>query len=694
MNYFLIFCVSPWCIQRLQDERPGFLSKALREHCRAECICCQNHPSRLLICSHVSLIVTGKIVKKILIVLFISIILPFMTAALVPGQGMKDYAEKAYAEKDLDLKIRYWTLAIQQWTPEDGNRLRARLLYNRGYAYGKKGLTMKALEDLNQALELDPAFDRAYNNRGGILASLGKPARAVDDYTRAIKNNPEYAEAYYNRANARTELGQYPQAVDDYSSALKIRPDYASAYNNRGIVYSMTGDLERAMKDYNRAIEIDKNDPVYYNNRAVSHARRNDYEKALSDFSKAIAMDPYNASLYRNRGIIHHRKKEFRLAQSDYSSALKFNPSDTEARSNLKLAEKGRGFAYTEKPIRKTTEDDIKPAEKNSVDRAVALLKKGNNVGAIREFNRILEQDPNNETALLGRAHSYSGRGDYVKAGEDITRALRLSADDPVLYYNRGTLFYIRGRFKDAMKDFNRCLQLDHGYVEAYINRGSTALFLMDMERSLSDFNRALEIRPDSAVAYGNRGVVYFYTGSYDHAIEDFTRASMAEPGSELHLLNRGIVRFAMADNGGALKDFEKVLSISPGNYCARVWKIFLLSGVSVKDYAVYTDKLKKTLPKNNRKWAVQLLLFAAGSISDKTLIQRARDGSEAERKTRLTEGYFFIGLRSLTVRRHPSEASFYFKQCMEQGKRITYHYELSKLLISKKVNKPTESMQ
>ena len=59
--------------------------------------------------------------------------------------------------------------------------------------------TPKPIKDYNQAIELNPQNEKAYNNRGIAKVSLKEYEEAEKDYNQAIELNPQDAEAYNNR---------------------------------------------------------------------------------------------------------------------------------------------------------------------------------------------------------------------------------------------------------------------------------------------------------------------------------------------------------------------------------------------------------------------------------------------------------------------------------------------------------------
>jgi tetratricopeptide (TPR) repeat protein len=116
-----------------------------------------------------------------------------------------------------------------------------------------------------------PRKARGYNNLGFAYGNAGLYDKAIENLTEAIRINPAFDDAYYNRGNIYAKLGQYNNAVRDYTSALAINQDYFNAYNNRGVVYSLMGEADRAIDDFSRSIALNPEFTEAYLNRALSY---------------------------------------------------------------------------------------------------------------------------------------------------------------------------------------------------------------------------------------------------------------------------------------------------------------------------------------------------------------------------------------------------------------------------------------
>ena len=89
----------------------------------------------------------------------------------------------------------------------------------------------------------------AFNNRGFAYLNKGQYDRAIQDLDQAIKLNPRDANAFNNRGRAYNSKGQHDRAIPDLDQAIKLNPSDAKVFNNRGLSYSGKGQYDRAIQD-------------------------------------------------------------------------------------------------------------------------------------------------------------------------------------------------------------------------------------------------------------------------------------------------------------------------------------------------------------------------------------------------------------------------------------------------------------
>ena len=128
--------------------------------------------------------------------------------------------------RDPDLSIGGCTAMIQSGreTPEN----LARAFSHRGLAYARKGQDDSAIQDLDQAIRLNPNDAEASSNRGYAYNGKREYDSAVEDFDQVIRLNPNDAEDLYNRGVALRELGQQARAAADFAKASQLNPHLPS----------------------------------------------------------------------------------------------------------------------------------------------------------------------------------------------------------------------------------------------------------------------------------------------------------------------------------------------------------------------------------------------------------------------------------------------------------------------------------
>jgi tetratricopeptide (TPR) repeat protein len=169
-------------------------------------------------------------------------------------------ANKNYENKKYESALNDLNAAIQSQPPDS---LMLPVLYLlRANIRVKEGNAGAALEDYNNAIQLNSGFSIAYSNRGVAKHMLGNDSAAIADYTKAISINNSYAEAYYNRGISYFALKNYDKAIFDFTKALKFKEAYIEALNNRAVARFHSGDIAGACDDLNKAVGLGDSDAI------------------------------------------------------------------------------------------------------------------------------------------------------------------------------------------------------------------------------------------------------------------------------------------------------------------------------------------------------------------------------------------------------------------------------------------------
>jgi len=95
--------------------------------------------------------------------------------------------------------------------------------YNLALQQYKIGNYRSVIDNLNRAVQLNPANYKMYNLRGIARVQVGDVNNAIADFSQAISLNPQAAAAYRNRGLARLRrVGEEPQVLADLQQAAAL----------------------------------------------------------------------------------------------------------------------------------------------------------------------------------------------------------------------------------------------------------------------------------------------------------------------------------------------------------------------------------------------------------------------------------------------------------------------------------------
>jgi tetratricopeptide (TPR) repeat protein len=198
--------------------------------------------------------------------------------------------------------------------------------------------------------------------------------------------------------------------------------------------------------------------------------------------------------------------------------------------------------------------------------RGLSRHQQGDLDGAIAEFDRAINSQPDWAQAWNNRGAARHARGDLRQALADFRRAIELAPGYAEAWNNLGFVRHALGEFPRALDDFTRAIELAPAYADALGNRAITRRALGDLLGTISDLDRALEIRPDHPEFLRARGAARHARGDLDGAVADFSRLLELIPDEIAPGVyhDRGAVHFSRQDFTAAAADFSQAIALDP----------------------------------------------------------------------------------------------------------------------------------
>ncbi len=165
---------------------------------------------------------------------------------------------------------------------EPAARKRARIRLALAIGYLEQGQTTIALDEVKQALAIDPEFADAYNMRGLVYMRLNDQQLAEDSFRRAVALKPRDGAILHNQGWLYCEQRRYPQAAERFNQAL-ANPNYGNRSRTlmaRGLCEERAGQTAEAERSLTQSYELDAGNPVTGYNLARLLYERGDFERS------------------------------------------------------------------------------------------------------------------------------------------------------------------------------------------------------------------------------------------------------------------------------------------------------------------------------------------------------------------------------------------------------------------------------
>jgi tetratricopeptide (TPR) repeat protein len=158
-----------------------------------------------------------------------------------------------------------------------------------------------AIEDLNEAIKINPSFMLAYFNLAVVYTKQLELKENVPGYE--MLNSSLKTGRQQNGENTATapttppdkKLYEYELIINNYNKALELDPNFVYSYYNRAEIRSMQRDFRAAILDYNEALRKEPNFPDAYFNRGLDRLQLGEKDKGLTDLRKAGELGIINA---------------------------------------------------------------------------------------------------------------------------------------------------------------------------------------------------------------------------------------------------------------------------------------------------------------------------------------------------------------------------------------------------------------
>lgn len=359
-------------------------------------------------------------------------------------------------------------------------------------AYLGRAMLDGELGDFDKVLELSPQNVDAYIGRAEVLCypdtpRLDKYNKAIEDCNKAIELDPQSLRAFCVRAKAYSLLENYKSAEADCGRALEIEPQSVRACQELADIFECQGDYKHAIDYYKMAIDIASS--KHYKDTIAPK----EYATSFAEFGKEKTLRYMLAGLYGHRGQCHAYLGERNAAVRDAILAddilqYTYGTLHKYGEQSYKQGKYLDAIFYFSKHIKDYEAKEQQHGSSSFLDKVAGNGKEPELLYPIGESYEGLAK------AYYAQGNTYYHERNFVGAIENYTKAIETNPQYAYAYNNRACCYDEQGEYAQAVADYTKAIELKPDYIVAYNNRGRTHQRLGNTAQAEADFAKANEL--------------------------------------------------------------------------------------------------------------------------------------------------------------------------------------------------------
>ena len=305
-----------------------------------------------------------------------------------------------------------------------------------------------AIDNYSKAIELDPAYEKAYTQRSFLYEKQNMKAEAVEDYKKLIGFSPKDKELYYNAGRLSFIQNKFTDADGFFRKALERDKGYMEVISLEIQTLYATRDYSFGLTVSNYGLDVEKNAVNYYHHAVMFDSLKN-YIEAEKEYKNSKYFDSKYIPAYVGLALVQ-----------------------------VKLNKANDGLATCETALTK---------DANSSDvfwaRSMVYVAKKDYQNALNDITKVILVKPSSFNHKL-RGSIYYKLGQFQNAVNDYTQALKLNDKDIDAYIARAVASEGAQNYKSAIADYNKIAKLGEGNakIEAIVKESRKKIYDLSRE--------------------------------------------------------------------------------------------------------------------------------------------------------------------------------------------------------------------
>lgn len=332
---------------------------------------------------------------------------------------------------------------------------------------------------------------------------------AVSIWRQVIKTQPNNAQAYAQIGLLEARQEHYPEAIAAYRKAkslaqLKNRPIPELNFN-LGLALFKSGQFQESAHIFEAELRSHPKDQRTTILAAMSHYGARQYGAAIPYFKDAVAADPRNLDLLLALAHCYLWTKQLDATMDVYKQILLINPDSAAA--------------------------DMIAGE--------ALDEKGDNAGAVQQFQAAVKANPKEPNVHFGLAYLLWAQKRYDEAIPEFKKELENDPQNSQAMIYLGDTYTQQGNFADAKTTLEAAGKYQPKFPLIHLDLGIADMETGENDAAIRELKDAIGLEPDNVTAHFRLATLYRKLGRRDEAKVEFAKASSLNKKTDDSLYKR-----------------------------------------------------------------------------------------------------------------------------------------------------------
>jgi len=342
-----------------------------------------------------------------------------------------------------------------------------------GHGYYGLGLVREALKDTAMAianykksLQLSPDLEQVSNRLGALFAQQKKIDNGIEFFQEQIQKDSSTIQNWFVLSDLYQEKGDTLQAIDIYEKMKKNFPDEIQVQSELGRLYLDNDDNRAAFQEFKEIQEKNPESSSGWLWQGINLIQMDSLDAAVKNLQQALELSPNNPLGNYYLGVLYIQKQRPGEAIPHLKKALVFNPNWIPA-----------------------------------------LLSLANSYESIKQYSiadslyeKILEVEPDNATALNNYGYSLSVRGIQLdKALRMAQKAISINSENGSFLDTIGWILYKKGNYEEALEYLEKAFSRRQDSAEVAEHLGDVYKKLGMDDKAKASWEKALELAPNNS---------------------------------------------------------------------------------------------------------------------------------------------------------------------------------------------------